>query len=338
MRLTDYLKDRLFIIITSFFVYTIFCMIFYAFHINQSIVISISIVYWLFILVITLWDYFRKYKFYQELLVNLDQLEKKYLILETIKSPDFYEGKLFIQAMYDINKSMIENVKEYELNINDFKEYVEMWIHEVKLPISSLILMTHNHRNDIDKKYIEQINRLDNYTDQILYYVRSENAEKDYLIKETSLKKVIKKVAMKNKDYLLESHIDFKVENINYNVLTDSKWLEFMLNQIISNSIKYKRPDVESYIYITATKEENMIILSIKDNGIGIPMCDLSYIFDKSFTGINGRIHSKSTGMGLYIVKKLCQQLGHKIEAESEINEFTVIKIVFSINDFYKFE
>lgn len=338
MKLLDYLKDRLFIIIISAFVYLIFCMMFYAFHIEQSLIIAFSIIFWIFIAVITLWDFYKKYRFYNEVFHNLELLDKKYLILETIQSPEFFEGKLFVQALYDINKSMIENVKEYELNINDFKEYVEMWIHEVKLPIASLTLMTHNHKNIIEKRYIEQINRLDNYTDQILYYVRSENAEKDYLIKETPLNKVINKVAMKNMDDLLDNHIDFRVENINHTVLTDSKWLEFMINQIISNSIKYKRDDVDSYIYIAVSNDINMITLSIKDNGIGIHAIDIPYVFDKSFTGINGRSHSKSTGMGLYIVKKLCQQLGHKIEVESQVNQFTEIKIIFSVNDYYKFK
>lgn len=338
MKFNDYLKDRLFIIVLSIFVYMVFCMIFYAFDVDQSIVISISFIFWFFILVVIFWDFFRKYKFYKGLLLNLDQLDKKYLVLETLKSPDFYEGKIFVQAIYDINKSMIENIKEYELNITDFKEYVEMWIHEVKLPISSLTLMIHNHKKDVDKRYITQVNRIDNYMDQILYYVRSENAEKDYLIKETSLNKIIGKVAMKNMDDLLEKKIDLKVENINYIVLTDSKWLEFMINQIISNSIKYTRSDVKSYISISAVeKDDNLIILSIKDNGIGIFSNDLPYIFEKSFTGTNGRIHSKSTGMGLYIVKKLCHQLGHKIEVDSKINEYTEIRIIFADNDYYKF-
>ena len=104
-----------------------------------------------------------------------------------INKPNFYEGEIFYQALYEINKSMNENVKEYNLSITEFKEYVEMWIHEVKIPISSLTLLNHNHQNQIDKKYVEQIRKLDNYIDQILYYVRSENAEKDYIIKEKDL-------------------------------------------------------------------------------------------------------------------------------------------------------
>ena len=173
-------------------------------------------------------------------------LDKKYLILEMLNKPNFYEGELFYQILYDINKSMIENVKEYNLSITDFKEYVEMWIHEVKIPIASLTLISHNHQNEIDKKYIEQIRKLDNYIDQILYFVRSENVEKDYIIKEKKLQEIIKNVALKNKDDLLENAVRLDVDVHNEKVLTDSKWLEFILNQIINNSIKYKRKNTES--------------------------------------------------------------------------------------------
>ena len=263
-------------------------------------------------------------------------LDKKYLILEMLNKPNFYEGELFYQILYDINKSMIENVKEYNLSITDFKEYVEMWIHEVKIPIASLTLISHNHQNEIDKKYIEQIRKLDNYIDQILYFVRSENVEKDYIIKEKKLQEIIKNVALKNKDDLLENAVRLDVDVHNEKVLTDSKWLEFILNQIINNSIKYKRKNTESYIKIKANEDKDRLYLTICDNGIGIPKSDIKRVFDKSFTGENGRTMTKSTGMGLYIAKKLCDKLGHKITVESEINEYTKITIIFTKNNFYK--
>lgn len=253
-----------------------------------------------------------------------------------INKPNFYEGEIFYQTLYDINKSMIENVKEYNLSIIDFKEYVEMWIHEVKIPISSLTLLIHNNQEKIDKRYVEQIRKLDNYIDQILYYVRSENAEKDYIIKEKSLQEIIKNVALKNKDDLLASKVKLDVNVNNIKVLTDAKWLEFILNQIINNSIKYKRNNVESYIKIIEKEDKEKTYLSIYDNGIGIPKKDIPRVFEKSFTGENGRITAKSTGMGLYIVKKLCDKLGHKINIESKKNEYTKITIIFYNNDFYK--
>ncbi|HJJ13280.1 MAG TPA: ATP-binding protein [Clostridiaceae bacterium] len=336
MKLIKYLLDKIPQIIISIMGFTITIFMLNAFKVESTLKIAITIIFFIACIFNIGIDYFRKYKFYQSLSNTLDVLDKKYLILEMINKPNFYEGEIFYQTLYDINKSMIENVKEYNLSIIDFKEYVEMWIHEVKIPISSLTLLIHNNQEKIDKRYVEQIRKLDNYIDQILYYVRSENAEKDYIIKEKSLQEIIKNVALKNKDDLLASKVKLDVNVNNIKVLTDAKWLEFILNQIINNSIKYKRNNVESYIKIIAKEDKEKTYLSIYDNGIGIPKKDIPRVFEKSFTGENGRITAKSTGMGLYIVKKLCDKLGHKINIESKKNEYTKITIIFYNNDFYK--
>lgn len=336
MKLIKYLLDKIPQIIISIMGFTITIFMLNAFKVESTLKIAITIIFFIACIFNIGIDYFRKYKFYQSLSNTLDVLDKKYLILEMINKPNFYEGEIFYQTLYDINKSMIENVKEYNLSIIDFKEYVEMWIHEVKIPISSLTLLIRNNQEKIDKRYVEQIRKLDNYIDQILYYVRSENAEKDYIIKEKSLQEIIKNVALKNKDDLLASKVKLDVNVNNIKVLTDAKWLEFILNQIINNSIKYKRNNVESYIKIIAKEDKEKTYLSIYDNGIGIPKKDIPRVFEKSFTGENGRITAKSTGMGLYIVKKLCDKLGHKINIESKKNEYTKITIIFYNNDFYK--
>ena len=336
MKLIKYLLDKIPQIIISIMGFTITIFMLNAFKVESTLKIAITIIFFIACIFNIGIYYFRKYKFYQSLSNTLDVLDKKYLILEMINKPNFYEGEIFYQTLYDINKSMIENVKEYNLSIIDFKEYVEMWIHEVKIPISSLTLLIHNNQEKIDKRYVEQIRKLDNYIDQILYYVRSENAEKDYIIKEKSLQEIIKNVGLKNKDDLLASKVKLDVNVNNIKVLTDAKWLEFILNQIINNSIKYKRNNVESYIKIIAKEDKEKTYLSIYDNGIGIPKKDIPRVFEKSFTGENGRITAKSTGMGLYIVKKLCDKLGHKINIESKKNEYTKITIIFYNNDFYK--
>lgn len=337
MKLSEYLIDKIGDILIFILGHFTIIMLLIAFKAEPSLIFTIIFINCIIFLSIILIDYFRKKKFYSNLLNNVENLDKKYLILEMIEKPEFYEGKIFYELLYEINKSMIENVKEYSLSINEFKEYVEMWIHEVKIPISSLVLLNHNHKNELSKKYEEQIRRLDNYIDQILYYVRSENVEKDYIIKETSISSVIKSVALKNKDDLIENDIELDVKVNDENVLTDSKWLEFMLNQIINNSIKYRNQDKKACIKITTEKIDDKVNLSIYDNGIGIKKSDLPQIFNKSYTGDNGRKVAKSTGMGLYIVKNLCEKLGHKLYVESEYGKFTKVQITFYENDFYKF-
>lgn len=333
MNFRKYLLDKLPQIIVSLIFFVIAIFILNAFKVTNDLKIALTNLFVIAFLFNILFDYFRKYRFYNKLLNTLDNLDKKYLILEMINKPNFYDGELFFQTLYEINKSMIENVKEYNLSITEFKEYVEMWIHEVKIPIASLVLLTHNSN---DKRYVDQIRKLDSYIDQILYFVRSENVEKDYIIKEKDLQEIIKNVALKNKDDLLENNVTLNVDVQSIKVLTDSKWLEFILNQIINNSIKYKKDCENSFIKMSAMEENDKVCLTILDNGIGIPRCDIKRVFDKSFTGENGRKKAKSTGMGLYIVKKLCDKLGHKIIIESEIDKYTKITIIFSKNDFYK--
>ena len=336
MNFKKYLLDKFIEILIVIFGYIIILMMLLAFKIPSQVIIGITIVFSIIYLAIILISYFKRRGFYNNLINNVGKLDKKYLVLEMLNEPSFYDGEILYQVLYEINKSMSENVKQYEMSLVDFKEYIELWIHEIKLPIASLTLMNHNQKKKIDKRYVEQIRKIDDYVDQILYFVRSENAEKDYLIKETNLKKVINNVAMKNKDDLLENNINFLVEAKDVMVLTDSKWLEYIINQIVSNSIKYIRNDVDSIIKLQVEDLTNQINLHIYDNGIGIPEKDIRRVFEKTFTGENGRNRSKSTGMGLYIVKKLCEKLGHKIIIESVQNEYTEVIIAFSKNDFYK--
>lgn len=336
MKITNYLKDKflpIFIYIINILIIT---MLLISFKSNESLIlvfITFQIILGLTLLLI---EYSKKNSFYKTIQSKLINLDKKYLVLEMLDKPKTTEEELIYQIFYDINKSYIEELKDYKLSLNNFKEYIELWIHEVKIPISSLVLMTHNSKENLPKKYITQINRLDNYIDQVLYYVRSNNSEEDYLIKEVSLQKIINAVALKNKDDLLENNIEFIVKINNEKALTDEKWLEFILNQIINNSIKYKRNIKVPKIEINIEETPQKVLLTITDNGIGIPKNDLPKVFNKSFTGTNGRTTTKSTGLGLYIAKNLLKKLGHKIEIESEVNKYTKVTITFSKNNYYK--
>ena len=335
MKIGAYIKDNIYKILIFTIYYIINLLIYLAFKVDKSVIIASTFLDIICFSLIILIPYFRKKKFYNYLLTNIKLLDKSYLVLETLTKPLFYEGELLYQALYEINKSMNENVIRIEEYLQDFKEYIEMWIHEVKIPLSTLVLISNNHQKQFDKKTKLQLKRLEDYVDQVLYYVRCENAEKDYLIKEIDLAKVIKNVGLKNMDDLLENKIKYIVENVNYQVLTDSKWLEFILEQIVNNSIKYKRNINNSYIKIFVQDEKDKTILVIEDNGIGIKTSDLKQVFDKSFTGENGRNTNKSTGIGLYIAKNMCKKLGHKIDIESKYKEYTKVYITFAKNEYY---
>ncbi len=333
MKLGDYLKDKVFIIVLIILAYFIIFSFMIGFKITKEFKWCFTVIYFLLFIILFLYDYLRKYFFYKEILSKIDLLEEKYLICELISKPNFLDGEILYQILYETNKSMNENIRDYRSKIDDFKEYVELWLHEVKIPLSALILYTHNKKTS--QVLVSEINKIDNYLEQILYYIRSENTEADYIIKEVDLNKVIRDVMLKNKDVLLEKNIAITSDVCNLKVLTDYKWLEFMINQIISNSMKYMKDIDDKKIEIKAYKQDKYIVLEIWDNGIGIPSSDIGRVLNKTFTGQNGRKVPGSTGMGLYIVNNLCKKLGHKIEIESIEGEYTKVKFVFDNNLFY---
>ena len=339
-----YVKDRIYTAIIVCVTLVLSIMLCVAFKMPLELICLLMIIECIaYILIVTI-DYYKKKHFYNELLHNLEGIDKKYLVIETAYRPGFYEGEILYNVLSETERSMAENVKQYHVRMEDFKEYVEMWIHEIKLPMASLTLMLHNYQSsyamqekELLDKISTQLSRINNYIEQILYYVRSENAEKDYIINECRLSKVVNAVAIKNKDYLLENCINLEVDNLGVDIMTDSKWLEFILNQIVSNSIKYyDKEKPENIIKIAASEDKSSVVVSVFDNGIGICEADISRVFDKSFTGRNGRNYSKATGIGLYIAKKLCDKLGHKIKLESKEGEYTKVNITFYKNDFFK--
>lgn len=333
MKLKDYIKDNI-INITIYLVTLIILFLFFRIlKLSTEAFICTYIILFLCGILLFFYNYNRKRKFYNELTKQLENLDKKYIITELIEKPNFLEGQIFYNSLYEINKTMNEEIKKYKLSLEEFKEYIEMWVHEVKLPLSSILLMT--YKKDDISKVIEPTKRIENFVEQVLYYARSENAEKDYIIKECDLKEIISKVIKKNKEIFILEKIEIKLERLdNKKVLSDSKWLEFIINQIIGNSLKYVDKE-KSIITISTSENEKNIILKIQDNGIGIPKSDIKKVFDKSFTGENGRKIQTSTGMGLYIAKQLCEKLGHKIEIESEQNKYTSVFITFSKDQFY---
>lgn len=335
MNKKEYLKDKCLYLIIGMTIYLVILLVLLAFKVNIEATLAITFTYFIGLITILIVDYIRKKIFYNNFKCKLDSLDQKYLIVEMLQDANFLDGRILTDALYEIDKSMIEKINEYKMQVKDFKEYVELWIHEVKLPVASLTLMVHNQKGEQSKKLLSQLTRLDNYLEQILYYVRSENAEKDYLITKVNLSKVISNIALKNKDILLAKGIDFVVSDVDIEVLTDSKWLEFIINQIVDNSIKYSK-EKNAYIKIVAKEESEVIGLIIYDNGKGISKSDLPRVFDKTFTGTNGRSKSaKSTGMGLYLCRELCNKLGHKIQIISEEGKYTKITILFDKNTFF---
>jgi len=357
MTFKAYLKDKSVEILVSLAACIIIVWLLVVFRLNTVAVVMAAGIYALGGIICLLHDYHRRKGFYNNLSQNAELLDKAYLVLETMDKPEFIEGKIVYDALYEIDKSMAENVAVFKRQSSDFAEYIEMWIHEVKLPLSAISLKLHNlvsaetadegvsdSRIDEYKKLLAETRRVESYINQVLYYVRSGNAERDYHISKVSIADLIHETAMTYRENLQDNDMSFMIETGDLDIKatevnTDQKWMVFIMGQLIANCIKYKRDGVEPYVKIITEKKNEgsgeIISIAVEDNGIGIPEADLKRVFEKSFTGQNGQTRTRSTGMGLYIVKELCGKLGHDVKIESEQGSWTRVTIGIKNNEYY---
>lgn len=335
MSFKDYLKDKIFYILTLLFIVATFKIILIPFNIHKFVKIYIKVVPVIMFSACFFIEYYKKSKYYNNLKNKLEDLEEKYLIAEIIETSDFSEGRILKEVLQETGKSMLENVNNYKHLNEEYKEYVELWIHEVKIPIATGKMIIENNKNEVTESIDEELDKIENYVEQALFYARSNVPEKDYYVKKQNLTEIINAAILKNKRSLLQNKVKLNLHELNNTqVYTDSKWCIFIINQIIQNAVKYSKNNNKEIEIFSINNKEN-VTLHIKDNGIGIKKGELSRVFEKGFTGTNGRkINQKSTGMGLYLCKKLCDKLGLKIELNSEENVGTEIILVFPKSSF----
>lgn len=330
MTFLKFIKEKILTIVLIVFSLITIEIFFMTYPLNTYIKIYTPIIIIISYLIGLIYEYNKKKKYYNYLEKMLNHLKEKYLITEVIKKPEFIEGKILYETLEQINKSMHENVNKYKYNVKDYKEYIELWIHEIKIPLATSKMIIENNKNNATRSIEEELDKLENYIDQTLYYARSNTVEKDYYIKKSNLKELVNESIKKNKTMLIQEKVEINIHDLNNIIYTDSKWIIFILNQLIQNSVKYKNKERTLEIEMFSKENKDNTILYIKDNGIGIKKNEINRVFEKGFTGTNGRLsNKKSTGIGLYLCKKLCDKLGISIELDSKENEYTIIKIIF---------
>lgn len=333
MKLIEYIKEKFVFMVINIVMTLSGVVILKALKVDTYAIVFISILNLIGVFSCYIYDYFNRKKYYDNLFKNLDGLDKKYFIAEILESGDFIESNIIYSVLEECTKSMKDEVADLKRNINDYKEYIETWVHEIKTPIASARLILENDEGYINKSVLEEIEKVEGFIEQVLFYARSSTVEKDYIIKKIPLKNSINSVIRKNASILIEKRVKIQLEDIEKKVYCDSKWIEFILQQIISNSVKYMDKD-EKYIKIRCLEKDKNIILKILDNGIGISEKSIEKVFEKGYTGENGRKYNNSTGMGLYLCKKLCLKLGLGISIKSKLGVGTEVTIVFPINNY----
>ena len=271
------------------------------------------------------------------LLMNLS-FESYFLAFEIVLF--FYMVYLVFMAFLNKKeeklKSQIQELEEANLNLrNDFlakekelQEYFLIWIHQIKTPITAGKLICDG---DIENENVKNIKKeliyIEDYTNMALSYLKMANHNTDMDISLVNLDDIINHLIKKYAILFISNNIKLEYKKLNVKVITDSKWCMVVIEQLLSNAIKYTKNGIVS---ISFNEKENY--LEIKDNGIGIKDSDLPKIFDKGYSGFNGRQNQKSTGIGLFLVKQILDKLGQKVKLESKLGEGTSVKVYFNID------
>ena len=334
MKFKDYFLNKITEILGTYFVLFLMLEFLYIIGNTFSVVFMIGVVIAILIMTKYLMDWYRKKKYFEIITERVKDLKEPWLIAELLPVSYTIEDEIYQELLRKVGSSAIEEIHKIEDEQKEYEDYIEQWIHEVKTPITSIHLMLENRISEnpgLKKDLNVELSRLENDVELALYYARSEQIYRDYLIQKLNVRKVLLKVVNKNRTVIMNSSvaIDLDCDEALY-AYGDEKWLVFMLTQVLLNAIKYKA-EADAKVVMRAKRDNKKIVLNIIDNGKGIKKEELPRIFDKGFTGSNGRDNEKSTGMGLYLVHKLCEKLEIDIEADSVYGEFT--EISFSLKN-----
>ena len=214
-----------------------------------------------------------------------------------------------------------ENILWQELQ--EKQDFFALWAHQIKTPIAALNLLLQEEKQDT-AVCRQELFKIENYVEMALNYLRFEEMSNDLVLERNSLEQLVRQVVKKYAAIFIYNHISIRLEHLDYTVLTDEKWFCFVLEQILSNALKYTK---QGSVKISAEETENGLKVLVQDTGIGIKKEDLPRIFEKGFTGYNGRMDKKASGLGLYLCKGVCEKLGHEIRVVSKEGEGTTVMI-----------
>lgn len=301
---------------------------------NNSVdsILFIMLVWGLVLLGYLIKAYLVRKRYADKLLELFEGLEQPYLFAEIMDKPTRAEEQVYYRILKLSGKSMLEKINAIRHEQRNYKEYIEQWVHEIKTPITAMKLICENNRSTVNKELLVEIEKTNRFIEQALFYARSDYTEKDYSVRELKVFDMVHQAIAENKYLLLQHGVSIELQENDDIVFSDEKWICFILNQLIVNAVKYRSGQPVLRFY--TDHKGNDLLLMVEDNGIGIEESDLPRIFEKGFTGKNGRRASQNaTGMGLYLCKKMCDKLGIGISANSS-GMGTVFQLSFHISDY----
>lgn len=322
--LKEFFKSYIkFVVFYLFMILVLICVTWLYGDTIEPVVYSIEIISF-FTLVWGIYEFIKFYKKHERLysalnntVFNIDSLDKSKNLIEA-------DYQNIICKLKDEVETALTTM---ESNYNNQVDYYSMWVHQIKTPISAVNLLLQSSTLDIEisKAMKQELFKIEQYVEMVLQYLRIENITSDLKLQEYELYDIVKQAIKKYSIIFINKKISLNLQEFKCNVLTDEKWLSFIIEQILSNALKYT---FQGTIHIYALQEEKALI--IEDTGIGIKREDIERIFENGFTGYNGRMEKKSSGIGLYLCKQAAEKLSHKIIITSEVGKGTKVKIMLS--------
>jgi signal transduction histidine kinase len=268
------------------------------------------------------------------LIVDFLKLYNRHKLLQDLKNSitfnidELPEAKDMIEKDYsdlltDIYKKNIQFSHDAEVSRSNLVDYYTLWAHQIKTPIAAMQLILQSEESEQNSELSMELFKIEQYVEFVLQYLRVESMSSDLVLKKYSLDEVVKQAVRKYARMFIRKKIKLDFKELNCEVLTDEKWLIFVIEQLLSNALKYSKEGTIS-IYMDNSSEKTLVI---EDTGIGIREEDLTRIFERGFTGYNGRWDKKSTGLGLYLCKQILNKLSHSITIESKVDKGTKVRI-----------
>ena len=301
---------------------------------NASAIALVSFCEALFASVALAVGFLRDREFYRQLDLFCDSPENARYLSSILDEPRTLEGSIAYRALAVQGKAASDELAARSRDMKEYRNYIELWVHEAKTPIASAQLALSNLHGPEINKVRGDLDRIESRVEQALYYARSATLSEDFSIEELNLAALARKACRQRSRTLIGAQVslEFAIDD-ELKVLADAKWTDFIIGQVLENSAKYGAKTIrfESTVKDAGTKD-GCIELAIGDDGDGIPAADVPRVFDRGFTGSRGRTHHKATGMGLYLAAVACERMGLGLRVSSEEGTGTTITLTFPLD------
>lgn len=324
--LNEYLKMKKTSIIGILGVYAILFVFVYLYRIPIEVILYPFILTIVFVLIVLLFDYIKYKEKVNKIIQICNDISSCYSV--KINDKNIFD-EYYLDIINELLKENRKQVSQIQKKISDINDYFSIWVHQIKTPIASMKLKIDNEQMDL-LQLASDLNRIDHYVDLVLSFLKFDEEKIDLYFRKTDVDRIMRESLKKfSNDFIIKKiRLDYKLSK--REVLTDEKWLSFVFDQLLSNALKYTDKGTISIYY------DGDSCLCIKDSGIGIALADMERLFEKGFTGYNGRQYKKASGIGLYMCKRMCDKLNIAISIESIVNEYTLVKLKFLSNEEYK--